>query len=88
MATKKKSSVRDGVADHTDSFDRAIDGLSRGLNAPPHLSEAAVYVRDTFELSWKAAESVFGKHATPELAVAIFDRINAERKNLVEGEPV
>ena len=88
----KKSAVKNGVADHTDSFDRALEAANRARNAPPHLIEAAVYVRDTLNLSWKAADSVFGKHATPEIALAIFDRINAERRTLeslaVEREPV
>lgn len=78
----KNITVKGGVADHTDSFDRALSALNGVANVPPRLLDAAVYVRDTLDLSLKAAESVFGKRATPDIALAIFDRINAERKVL------
>ena len=85
-ATKRRGGA--GVADHTDEFDRALEFARRSANAPAHIVDAAVYVRDTVDLAWKAATSIFGKQATPDVALAIFDRINAERRDLASSEPV
>jgi hypothetical protein len=46
--------------------------------------DAAIYVADTLELAWAAAQAVFEKGATPELALQIYDRVNAERLRLHE----
>lgn len=44
---------------------------------PNHITDAVVFVADTMDIAWLAAQSVFEDKATPELAVAIFDRIAA-----------
>lgn len=36
---------------------------------------AAVFVTDTLDLCWVAAKSIFGEQATPEHALAIYDRM-------------
>jgi alkanesulfonate monooxygenase SsuD/methylene tetrahydromethanopterin reductase-like flavin-dependent oxidoreductase (luciferase family) len=79
VATKKPT-MKGSTADWTDSFDKGVEHAGKAPNAPPHIVDAAVYVRDTLDLAWKAAESVFDKKATPEIALAIYDRIDAERK--------
>jgi hypothetical protein len=68
--------------DFTDGFDKQLPSL-HGTNVPSQIVAAAVYVRDTMNLAKLAAESVFKDKATPELALAIYDRIDAERLRLV-----
>ena len=42
---------------------------------PSHINDPAVFVADTLDIAWIAAQSVFEDKATPEVAIAIFDRI-------------
>lgn len=44
-------------------------------DVPDAVVMASVFVTDTLDLSWKAAQAVFEDKASPELALAIFDRI-------------
>ena len=83
---KKTPRTRGHVADWTDDFDLALENAGKALNRPPYIVDAAVYVRDTLNLAWKAAESVFDKRATPEIALAIYDRINADRLRRESGD--
>jgi hypothetical protein len=46
-----------------------------GYHIPHKVRDAAVFVTDTLELSWASAQSVFGDKATPEIALAIYDRV-------------
>lgn len=39
--------------------------------------ESAVFVTDTLNIAWLSAQSVFEDTATPEIAIAIYDRIAA-----------
>lgn len=42
---------------------------------PSHINDPVVWVADTMDIAWLAAQAVFEDKATPEAAVAIFDRI-------------
>lgn len=57
------------------SFDRKLE--ARGSRIPDDVRDAAVFVTDTMELCWAAAQAVFEEKATPEAALAIYDRIRA-----------
>ena len=65
-------------------FDSAIDTLSRSALQPPVIVDAIIYVADTLEKCAQASEAVFGDESTPELALAIYDRVNIERIRLVD----
>lgn len=54
-------------------FDKKIE-IWRG-KIPSETCESAVYVNDTLDLCWASASSVFGDRATPEIALAIYDRV-------------
>jgi hypothetical protein len=67
-------------------FDQKLE-IWKG-HIPEDVVDAAVFVNDTLELSWASAQSVFGEKATPEIALAIFDRLAARlpsRKTPSEG---
>lgn len=66
--------------DWRDDFDKALDRLSKSRDVPAGMTDAAAYVNDTLELAWVSARSIFGKAATPDVAIAIYDRIAAEQK--------
>lgn len=42
---------------------------------PPDVRVAAIFVTDTLDLCWASAQAVFEDKATPELALAIYDRL-------------
>jgi hypothetical protein len=44
---------------------------------PAGVHDAAVFVTETLELCWAAAQAVFEDKATPEAALAIYDRVQA-----------
>jgi hypothetical protein len=44
---------------------------------PEDVREAAIFVTDTLDLCWASAQTVFEHKATPELTLAIYDRIRA-----------
>lgn len=50
---------------------------------PQHIGDAAAYVHDSMEIAWVASQSIFGREATVEGAIAIFDRIDRERLRLL-----
>ncbi|MDA8092316.1 MAG: hypothetical protein M0T84_00120 [Betaproteobacteria bacterium] len=45
------------------------------LNIPADVRDATIFVSDTLLIAWKSAQSIFGERASPEVALAIFDRI-------------
>ena len=49
---------------------------SRG-RTPAKVHDAVVFASDTLELSWAAAQAIFEDRATPEAALAIYDRVRA-----------
>ena len=63
-------------------FDKKLE-LWKGL--PTEVRDAATFVTDTLDLSWAAAQAVFGDRATPEAALGIYDRI-VDRMAWTEGE--
>ncbi|HEY1755617.1 MAG TPA: hypothetical protein VGG72_09500 [Bryobacteraceae bacterium] len=54
-------------------FDRKIEIWKNRI--PTELSGAAIFVTDTLDLCKAAAEAVFEEKATPEITLAIYDRI-------------
>jgi hypothetical protein len=53
-------------------FDRKLE-LRKGK--AESITTSAILVNDTLELCWASAQSVFEEKATPEHALAIFDRV-------------
>ncbi len=63
-------------------FDKKIEimGRTASLNSVANQSnivDAAIFVTDTIDLSQASAEALFEERATPDLALAIFDRVVA-----------
>ncbi len=58
-------------------FDTRIEILGKSSLTPAGVIESATFVNDTLELAWMSAAEVFGDKATPEVALAIYDRIAA-----------
>lgn len=71
--------------DQTTKFDQRIDRLGNTSGVPNRLVDAAVYVNDTMEIAWMIAVEVLGEKATADSVVAIYDRIDRERRCLVGG---
>ncbi|MEI2637081.1 MAG: hypothetical protein V9E92_09630 [Methylotenera sp.] len=67
------------VYDWTDDFDKAITNLSHVPNKPAFIIDAAVEVHDTLKLANTSAKAIFGKDVSPEIAVKIYDRLEANR---------
>lgn len=44
--------------------------------------DASIFVTDTMDLCWVAAKSIFGEQATPEHAIAIYDRMQVRLEEL------
>ncbi len=70
---RKIEGVRNMKTDNP--FDKKLDVW--GARAPADVRDAAVFVTDTLELCWASARSVFEDKATPEAALAIYDRVCA-----------
>jgi len=60
-------------------FQVRLDSMNRSWRGTEHTADAAVYVHDTLELAWLAATDLFGENVSPEIAVAIYDRMDEER---------
>jgi hypothetical protein len=56
-------------------FDKKLDIW--GDRISEDVRTAATFVTDTLELCWASAQAVFEDKATPETALAIFDRVCA-----------
>ena len=63
----------------TNRFQERLDQMNKAWRGPEHTSDAAQYVRDTIELASLAAVDIFGRDVSPDVALGIFDRIDAER---------
>jgi hypothetical protein len=61
------------MSDPRTAFERHIENL-RGKE-PPAVAEAAAHVHSTLETAWLSAQAIFGDRATPDVALAIYDRI-------------
>jgi hypothetical protein len=42
---------------------------------PRDVTDAAIFVTDTLDVCWASAQSVFEERATPDIALAIYDRL-------------
>lgn len=67
-------------------FDRHLEA-AKGM--PSAVRDAAIFVTDTLDASWKAAQAVFEDKASPEVALAIFDRVVArmQAQSSLSDEP-
>ncbi|MEI2772522.1 MAG: hypothetical protein ABTR54_16500 [Candidatus Competibacter sp.] len=59
-------------------FDRALE-IRKGI--PDSMRNAAIYVTDTLDLSWAAAQAVFGDQARPEHALKLLELFLIEDKS-------
>jgi len=64
--------------DQRTAFDRKLERPKASF-APSGVDEAAIFVNDTMELCWASAQTVFGDKATPDHALAIYDRVISQR---------
>ena len=53
-------------------FDRHLEA-NKGI--PSDVRDAAVFVTDTLDVCWMSAQALFEHKASPEVALAIFDRV-------------
>lgn len=67
-------------------FDNRLTLLDKTRGKPQHIGDSLAYVHDTLETTWLSARVIFGEKATPEVALAIYDRVNAERLRRVGEE--
>ncbi len=65
-------------------FDKKLDIW--GNRTPAGVRDAAVFVTDSLELCWAAARAVFEDKATPEAALAIYDRVCARMEKAPREE--
>lgn len=70
----------------TNRFQERLDAMNKAWRGPEHTEDAALYVRDTIELASLAATDLFGRDVPAEIALAIYDRINAERLRRAEED--
>lgn len=56
-------------------IDNPLDKHLKINRYPSYINDPVVWVADTMDIAWIAAQAVFEDKATPEIAVAIFDRI-------------
>jgi|CXWL01.1.fsa_nt_gi hypothetical protein len=54
-------------------FDQKLD--TWGHRVPEDVREASTFVTDTMTLCWAAAQTVFEGKASPDVAIAIYDRV-------------
>lgn len=52
--------------------------LAINRQMPDDLRDAVTTLADRLDLAWMAAQSVFEDKATPELALAVYDRLLSE----------
>ena len=65
-------------------FDKKLEVW--GARTPAAVRDAAVFVTDTLELCWSAAQAVFEEKASPEAALAIYDRVRARMEEAPQEE--
>jgi hypothetical protein len=73
------------TGDWRDEFDKMLDRLSKSSQTPATMAGSAAYVHDTLKLAWASARTIFGKTVSPEIALAICDRIIGEQKARSKG---
>lgn len=67
-------------------FDARIDLINRCRETPPGLTASAAYVHDTLKLALASAHDIFDGAATPDIALAIYDRIAAVHRPSYDKE--
>ena len=55
------------------SFEKKLTAWKGGVSE--ETADAAIYVTDALDLGWSAAQTIFGEDATPDIAIAIYDRM-------------
>ena len=69
-------------------FDQRLQLLNRFAHlAPPHVVDAAVYVHDTMKTAQASARTLFGDTVSPEVVLAVFDRISQEHRHRLAKDP-
>jgi hypothetical protein len=74
------------TGDWRDNFDKMLDGLSKSPQTPVAMADSAAYIHDTLKLAWASAKTIFGKNVSPEIAIAICDRMIGEQKARSKGQ--
>jgi hypothetical protein len=74
------------MSDSPKRFEARLDSMNKAWRGPEHTSDAASYVKDTLELAWFAATDIFGANVSPEIAMALYDRIDDERLRRAEED--
>jgi hypothetical protein len=67
-------------------FQGRLDSMNKAWRGPEHTVDAAGYVHDTVELAWLAATDIFGRDVSPEIAIALYDRMDEERLRRAEED--
>lgn len=57
--------------------DNPLDKHLKINKFPNHITDPVVFVSGTLDIAWIAAQSIFEDKATPDVALAIFDRVVA-----------
>jgi len=65
-------------------FDKHL-AVNKGM--PEDLRAAAVFVTDTLDVAWMSARAVFESKASPEVALAIYDRFVAQMQASLQSAP-
>jgi len=61
-------------------FEKSLEEWKHRI--PANVRDVAIYVTDTLDLCWAAAQAVFEDKATPEIALAIYDRMTDHAQGL------
>jgi hypothetical protein len=61
-------------------FEKSLEEWKHRI--PANVRDVAIYVTDTMDLCWAAAQAVFEDKATPEIALAIYDRMTNHAQSL------
>ncbi|MGL5874205.1 MAG: hypothetical protein ACRC2R_17860 [Xenococcaceae cyanobacterium] len=61
------------MTDYLNPFDKKLDLHKNDI--PWNVRDELVWVHDTLDLCWASAKTIFGENVTPEIALAIYDRV-------------
>jgi hypothetical protein len=70
----------------TNPFEAHLAAL-RGSSVPEVYQASAVHVHDTLLTAKAVARSLFGDAVAPDVVMAVYDRLNAERLRRVRERP-
>lgn len=75
------------MSDETANLDRLIERLRKSPSTPPKMAEAVIYAGHTLRDCKTIAEAIFGEdQVTPGIVLAVYDRLNQKRIDLVDEE--